>query len=56
LPTLSRETLFNPDSLAERAPDSGSVFIFGQPAESQSGRRRRGRLAAPEQASLFDAN
>ena len=39
--------------LVESAIDAGSVVIFGQRAESMSGRRRRARPAVPEQASLF---
>jgi hypothetical protein len=52
-PGVPIEPLFEPASLAERAPDSGAVFVFGQRAESLSSRRRRGRPAVPEQASLF---
>ena len=53
LPGVPIEPLFEPASLAERALDSGAVFVFGQRAESLSGRRRRGRPVVPEQASLF---
>ena len=39
--------------LVESAIDAGSIVIFGQRAESMSGRRRRARPAVPEQTSLF---
>src|SRR5581483_2112972 len=42
--------------LVEAAIDAGSVVVFGQRAESMSGRRRRARPAVPEQASLFNLN
>jgi superfamily II DNA or RNA helicase len=40
--------------LVESAIGAGAVVIFGQRAESMSGRRRRARPAVPEQASLFN--
>jgi hypothetical protein len=46
----------NPASLVEAAIDSGSIMAFGQRADVLSARRRRGRLAVPEQASLFGFN
>ena len=42
-----------PASLVEEAMDTASVVVFGQRPESLSGKRRRGRLPVPEQASLF---
>jgi superfamily II DNA or RNA helicase len=39
--------------LVEDAIEASSVLIFGQRAESMSGRRRRARPAVPEQTSLF---
>jgi hypothetical protein len=53
LPSILAEPLFDPANLAERAPDPGVVFAFGQRAESLSSRRRRGRPVVPEQGSLF---
>ena len=53
LPGVPIATLLEPAGLAEGAIESGSVFVFGQRAESLSGRRRRGRPVVPEQASLF---
>src|SRR5258705_902784 len=47
------DTLLDPANFAERAPDSGAVFVVGQRAESLSTRRRRGTPVVPEQASLF---
>jgi hypothetical protein len=39
--------------LFEGVIDTGSIFVFGRRPESLSGRKRRGRPAVPEQASLF---
>ncbi len=39
--------------LFEEVIDTGSIFVFGRRPESLSGRKRRGRPAVPEQASLF---
>ena len=39
--------------LFEEVVDAGSIFVFGRRPESLSGRKRRGRPAVPEQASLF---
>lgn len=51
------ETLFDPAGMVEKPMDSDSVLVFGQRAELlSSGRRRRSRLVAPEQASLFSFN
>jgi hypothetical protein len=41
-----------PASLVEEAMDT-SLVVFGQRPQSLSGKRRRGRIAVPEQASLF---
>jgi hypothetical protein len=48
------ETLFASAGMVEEPMDSGSVLVFGQRAESLSGRRKRGRPVIPEQASLFN--
>jgi len=37
----------------EGAMDTASIVVFGQRPQSLSGKRRRGRLAVPEQESLF---
>ena len=42
-----------PARLVEGAMDGASIVVFGQRPQSLSGRPRRGRLAVPEQASLF---
>jgi hypothetical protein len=42
-----------PADLVEGAINAGTIVVFGQRPESLSGRRRRGRPAVPEQASLF---
>lgn len=39
--------------LFEGVIDPGSIFVFGRRPESLPGRKRRGRPAVPEQASLF---
>ena len=44
----------DPAAVAEEAIAGGSVLIFGQRPGSFSGRRRRGKSALPEQASLFE--
>jgi hypothetical protein len=43
-------------SLVEEVMDTASIAVFGQRPESLSGKRRRGRIAVPEQASLFGFN
>ena len=43
----------NPTSLVGGAMDTTSIFVFGQRPQSLAGKRRRGRPAVPEQASLF---
>jgi len=49
------ETLFDSAGMLEEPMGSGSVLVFGQRSESlSSGRRRRSRPVAPEQASLFN--
>jgi hypothetical protein len=51
------EDMFDPVGMVEEPKDSGSVLVFGQRAEAlSSGRRRRSRPVAPEQASLFSFN
>jgi len=51
--SLLPDTRPDPVSLVEGAMDTGSIVVFGQRPQSLSGKRRRGRLAVPEQASLF---
>jgi hypothetical protein len=46
------ESQFDPACLVESALENPSIVAFGRP-DSLSGRRRRARLAVPEQASLF---
>ena len=43
----------DPASLVEGARDTASIVVFGQRPQPLSGKRRRGRSAVPEQASLF---
>jgi hypothetical protein len=43
----------SPAGLVEGAMDTASIVVFGQRPQSLSGKRRRGRPAVPEQASLF---
>ena len=51
---LLPSTRCNDAGLIEEAIARDSVLIFGQRPGSLSGRRRRGRPAVPEQASLFN--
>jgi hypothetical protein len=53
LPGVLPGTRFDPAGLVEEAIDAGPIVVFGQRAESLSGKRRRGRPVAPEQATLF---
>jgi len=53
VPGILLETQSDPTSLVEGAMDAASIVVFGQRPQSLSGRRRRGRPAVPEQASLF---
>jgi len=53
LPGILLETQPDPASLVEGAMDAASIVVFGQRPQSLSGKRRRGRPAVPEQASLF---
>jgi hypothetical protein len=46
-------TQFDAAGLVEEAIDADRIVVFGQRPESLSGRKRRGRPAVPEQASLF---
>lgn len=52
-PNLPGEPQPGTSELVEGALNPGSVFIFGQQVESVSVRKRRGKPAVPEQASLF---
>jgi len=52
-PNLPSEPQPGPSELVEGVFNPGSVFVFGQRVESASGRKRRGKPAVPEQASLF---
>jgi hypothetical protein len=53
LPDALIETQLDPACLVEEAIGTSPILIFGQRPESLSGRRRRARPVAPEQASLF---
>ncbi len=50
---LLRDPQPDPASLVEEAIDTTSIVVFGQRPQSLSSKRRRGRIAVPEQASLF---
>jgi hypothetical protein len=52
-PGVLIESQFDPGGLVESALESTSIVAFGQRPDSLSGRRRRVRPVAPEQASLF---
>jgi hypothetical protein len=53
MPGVLLDTQPDPASLVEGAMDATSIFVFGQRPQSLSGKKRRGRPAVPEQASLF---
>ena len=53
MPATRLDTQSDPAALIENAMDTGSIVVFGQRPQALSGRRRRGRPAVPEQASLF---
>src|SRR6266852_2004856 len=53
LPSVLIKSQFDPACIVESALDPTSIVAFGQRPESLSGRRRRARPVAPEQASLF---
>ena len=53
MPGILLDTQPEPAGLVESAMDAGSIVVFGQRPQSLSGKRRRGRPAVPEQASLF---
>jgi len=51
-PDVLTETRFDPAYLVQAAINSQSVVTFGRPTGALPGRRRRNRIAAPEQPSL----
>jgi len=53
MPGILLETQSAPAGLVESAMDTASVVVFGQRPQSLSRKKRRDRLAVPEQASLF---
>jgi hypothetical protein len=53
MPGILLETQPDQASLVEDAMDTSSIVVFGQRPQALSGKRRRGRPAIPEQASLF---
>ena len=53
IPGILLDTQPDPASLVEGAMETASIVVFGQRLQSSSGRRRRVRLAVPEQGSLF---
>ena len=55
-PDVLTETRFDPAYLVQAAIKSQSVVTFGRPTGALPGRRRRNRIAAPEQPSLFSFN
>ena len=52
-PGILLETQPEPAGLVESAMDAGALIVFGQRPQSLSRKKRRDRLAVPEQASLF---
>ena len=53
MPSVLLDSQPDPARLVESTMDTASIVVFGQRPQSLSGKRRRGRLAVPEQASLF---
>jgi len=53
MPGILLETQPEPAGLVESAMDAASIVVFGQRPQSLSRKKRRDRLAVPEQASLF---
>jgi hypothetical protein len=53
MPGILLDTQPEPAGLVESAMDAGSLVVFGQRPQSLSRKKRRDRLAVPEQASLF---
>jgi hypothetical protein len=53
IPAVLLKTQPDPAGLVEGAIGTGPVVVFGQRPHAISGKRRRGRLEVPEQASLF---
>jgi hypothetical protein len=53
MPGILLDTQSAPASLVEGAMDTASIVVFGQRPQALAGKRRRGRPAVPEQASLF---
>ena len=53
MPGVLLDPQAEPASLVEGAMATASIVVFGQRPQSLSGKRRRGRTAVPEQASLF---
>jgi hypothetical protein len=56
LPEVLRQHQFDPACLVEAAMDTSAIVAFGQRPRALSGKKRRGRIAIPEQASLFGFN
>jgi len=53
MPGILMDTQPEPAGLVESAMDAASIVVFGQRPQSLSRKKRRDRLAVPEQASLF---
>ena len=53
MPGILLETQSDPAGVVESAMDTASIVVFGQRPQSLSRKKRRDRLAVPEQASLF---
>jgi hypothetical protein len=53
MPGILLDTQSDVAGVIEGATDTASIVVFGQRPQSLSGKKRRGRLAVPEQPSLF---
>ena len=53
MPGTLLEAQPGPTNLVEAAVGTTSIVVFGQRPQASSRKKRRDRLAAPEQASLF---
>jgi len=56
VPGILLDDQSDPGGLVESAMDRATIVVFGQRPQALSGKRRRGRPAVPEQASLFGFN
>jgi len=56
MPDMLTDAQLDPAYVVQAAIGTQSVVVFGQPTGALSGRKRRSRITAPEQGSLFSFN